>query len=245
MYGGSTEVPGTFEHAQTGQASWYDPPWSGLTAAHPSLPFGTHVTVTDLATGRTVIVVINDRGPFGAGRVIDLSPEAFQALRPLGAGILDVAAQLVEVGAPGDGGSPGGLGAGAIRELAARHGIRPTKSLGQNFLIDPNLARAIAADAEVGPGDRVVEIGAGLGSLTIALAATGARVRRDRVRPPVAARARGGDGSLGRRRDRPRRRDEGGLGRGAGERHLDPLCQSPVQRRGAAGTRRSSSGRRR
>jgi len=81
------------------------------------------------------------------------------------------------VGAPGDGGSPGGLGAGAIREIAARHGIRPTKSLGQNFLIDPNLARAIAADAEVGPGDRVIEIGAGLGSLTIALASTGARVR--------------------------------------------------------------------
>ena len=80
--------------------------------------------------------------------------------------------------APGDGGtSPGGLGAGAIRDLAARHGIRPTKSLGQNFLIDPNLARAIAADAEVGPGDRVIEIGAGLGSLTMALASTGARVR--------------------------------------------------------------------
>ena len=81
------------------------------------------------------------------------------------------------MGAPGDGGSPGGLGAGAIREIAARHGVRPTKSLGQNFLIDPNLARAIAADAEVGPGDRVIEIGAGLGSLTMALASTGARVR--------------------------------------------------------------------
>ena len=80
--------------------------------------------------------------------------------------------------APGDGGdSPRGLGAGAIRDLAARHGIRPTKSLGQNFLIDPNLARAIAADAEVGAGDRVVEIGAGLGSLTVALAAAGAWVR--------------------------------------------------------------------
>jgi uncharacterized protein YabE (DUF348 family) len=90
MYGGSTEVPGTFEHTQTGEASWYDPPWSGLTAAHPSLPFGTHVTVTDLATGRSVVVVINDRGPFGVGRVIDLSPEAFQALRPLGAGVLRV-----------------------------------------------------------------------------------------------------------------------------------------------------------
>jgi len=68
------------------------------------------------------------------------------------------------------------LGAGAVREVARRHGIRPTKSLGQNFLIDPNLARAIAAEAGVGPGDRVVEVGAGLGSLTMALAATGAEV---------------------------------------------------------------------
>ncbi|MEX1102106.1 MAG: 16S rRNA (adenine(1518)-N(6)/adenine(1519)-N(6))-dimethyltransferase RsmA [Actinomycetota bacterium] len=63
-----------------------------------------------------------------------------------------------------------------MRDLAERHGIRPTKSLGQNFLIDPNLARRIASLAVVGPGERVVEVGAGLGSLTLALAATGARV---------------------------------------------------------------------
>jgi 16S rRNA (adenine1518-N6/adenine1519-N6)-dimethyltransferase len=61
-----------------------------------------------------------------------------------------------------------------LRDLAARHGIRPTKSLGQHFLIDPNLARAIAADAEVAPGSHVVEVGAGLGSLTVALAGAGA-----------------------------------------------------------------------
>jgi 16S rRNA (adenine1518-N6/adenine1519-N6)-dimethyltransferase len=73
-------------------------------------------------------------------------------------------------------GGPPTLGAGAIRDLARRHGIRPTKSLGQHFLIDPNLARAVAAEAGVGPGDHVVEIGAGLGSLTVALAATGAHV---------------------------------------------------------------------
>ncbi|MGH2629931.1 MAG: 16S rRNA (adenine(1518)-N(6)/adenine(1519)-N(6))-dimethyltransferase RsmA [Actinomycetota bacterium] len=74
--------------------------------------------------------------------------------------------------------SPGeaGLGSGAIRDLARRHGIRPTKSLGQHFLIDPNLARAVAAEARAGPGVRIVEVGAGLGSLTVALAATGATV---------------------------------------------------------------------
>ena len=73
-----------------GMATWYDPPWSGLTAAHPTLPFGTLVTVTDTETGRSVTVTINDRGPFGTGRIIDLSPEAFAVLQPLGAGVLDV-----------------------------------------------------------------------------------------------------------------------------------------------------------
>jgi 16S rRNA (adenine1518-N6/adenine1519-N6)-dimethyltransferase len=64
----------------------------------------------------------------------------------------------------------------ALRGLAERHGVRPAKALGQHFLLDPNLARAIAADAEIGPDSRVVEVGAGLGSLTAALAATGAEV---------------------------------------------------------------------
>jgi 16S rRNA (adenine1518-N6/adenine1519-N6)-dimethyltransferase len=68
------------------------------------------------------------------------------------------------------------LGRSAIRDLAARHGIRPSKALGQNFLTDPNMARAIATDAAIGPGDAVLEVGPGLGSLTVALAATGADV---------------------------------------------------------------------
>jgi rare lipoprotein A len=73
-----------------GQATWYETPWGGLTAASPWLPFGTEVTVTDLATGNAVTVIINDRGPFSPGRIIDLSPAAFAALAPTSRGVLDV-----------------------------------------------------------------------------------------------------------------------------------------------------------
>jgi rare lipoprotein A (peptidoglycan hydrolase) len=51
-----------------------------MTAAHPTLPFGTRVTVTNNHTGRSVVVRINDRGPFVRGRVIDLSPAAAHAI---------------------------------------------------------------------------------------------------------------------------------------------------------------------
>jgi 16S rRNA (adenine1518-N6/adenine1519-N6)-dimethyltransferase len=61
------------------------------------------------------------------------------------------------------------LGAAEIRELAAELDVRPTKKLGQNFVIDPNTIRRIVASAELDPGDVVVEIGPGLGSLTLGL----------------------------------------------------------------------------
>src|SRR4051794_40529705 len=60
--------------------------------------------------------------------------------------------------------------------LLAEHGISPSRALGQNFVVDPNTVRRIARLAGVGPGDHVVEIGPGLGSLTLALAETGASV---------------------------------------------------------------------
>jgi hypothetical protein len=85
----TTPAPKGSTHTETGQATWYDTGHSGLTAAHPWLPFGTHVNVTDLANGKTVTVVINDRGPFG-GRIIDLSSEAFALLAPLPQGVCEV-----------------------------------------------------------------------------------------------------------------------------------------------------------
>ncbi len=63
-----------------------------------------------------------------------------------------------------------------VTELLDAHGLAPRRSLGQNFVVDPNTVRRIARLARVGPGDRVVEIGAGLGSLTLALQETGAAV---------------------------------------------------------------------
>jgi 16S rRNA (adenine1518-N6/adenine1519-N6)-dimethyltransferase len=63
-----------------------------------------------------------------------------------------------------------------VRDLLAEHGLSPSRALGQNFVADPNTVRRIARLAGVGPGDRVVEVGPGLGSLTVALAETGAEV---------------------------------------------------------------------
>ena len=63
-----------------------------------------------------------------------------------------------------------------ISRLLDHHGLAPRRDLGQNFVVDPNTVRKMARLAVVGPGDHVVEIGAGLGSLTLALAATGADV---------------------------------------------------------------------
>lgn len=75
-----------------------------------------------------------------------------------------------------------------VRELLSEHGLTPSRALGQNFVVDPNTVRRIARLAHVGPGDAVVEIGPGLGSLTLALAETGAQVTAvelDRALVPV------------------------------------------------------------
>jgi len=65
---------------------------------------------------------------------------------------------------------------GEIRELLRRHGVRPSKALGQNFLVDENTARRIVRLAELCPGERVVEVGPGVGSLTVSLADEGVHV---------------------------------------------------------------------
>ena len=73
---------------QSGKGTWYGAP--SMTAAHPTLPFGTVVRVTNLENGRTVTVTIQDRGPWGEGRIIDLSKDAFAQLAPLSEGVIPV-----------------------------------------------------------------------------------------------------------------------------------------------------------
>jgi len=80
------------------------------------------------------------------------------------------------------------LGPAEIRELAAELDVTPTKKLGQNFLHDPNTVRRIVAAAELSPDDHVVEVGPGLGSLTLGLIDTAQTVTALEIDPRLAGR---------------------------------------------------------
>lgn len=92
----------------SGMASWYGPGFHGgytangerfnqytLTAAHPNLPFGTPVRVTNTYNGRSVVVRINDRGPYSGGRVIDLSKGAAQVIGLVSSGVAPVKLEIM------------------------------------------------------------------------------------------------------------------------------------------------------
>ena len=96
------------EGVEVGVASWYGEEFHGrptsslevfdmndMTAAHRTLPFGTHVMVTNLANDRSVVVRINDRGPFVRGRVIDLSYAAARVLGLIGPGTAQVRLEIL------------------------------------------------------------------------------------------------------------------------------------------------------
>jgi rare lipoprotein A len=96
---------------QTGIASWYGPGFHGqptasgtiynqyeLTAAHPTLPLGTRVIVTNLNNGSSVEVAINDRGPFAKGRIIDLSHAAADTIGMIAPGTAPVRVEVVDAG---------------------------------------------------------------------------------------------------------------------------------------------------
>src|SRR5258708_34527747 len=101
----------SFAQDQTGKASFYSDKFEGrltasgekykhskLTAAHKSLPFGTKVRETKLATSQSVEVVVNDRGPYVDGRIIDLSRSAAEKLGFVNQGVADVKIEVVDAG---------------------------------------------------------------------------------------------------------------------------------------------------
>lgn len=91
-------VPASAGDKTTGAASFY-PGLRGsseeLTAAHRSLPMGTRVRVTAIASGKSVVVRINDRGPFTKGRIIDVSRRAAEHLGMRGAGVARVTVEVL------------------------------------------------------------------------------------------------------------------------------------------------------
>lgn len=85
----------TASHNFSGLCAFYPAHGNGLTAAHRTLPFGTRVRVSDPKSGRSVTVTINDRGPFGKHRVLDLSPSAARALDMISRGVIYVKAEVL------------------------------------------------------------------------------------------------------------------------------------------------------
>jgi rare lipoprotein A len=107
--GSGSKTTAAAPHATTGRASYYGGRFHGrrtasgarfdqnaMTAAHPTLPFGTRLRVTNLANRRSVLVLVTDRGPFVRGRIIDLSREAARQLGFLRKGVTRVRLETLE-----------------------------------------------------------------------------------------------------------------------------------------------------
>jgi peptidoglycan lytic transglycosylase len=113
----TVDTPDAAALPQSGEASWYD--FSGeetangetmkagrLTAAHPTLPFGTKLEVENVENGRTVIVRVNDRGPYADDRIIDVSKAAAKKLGMIEDGVTDVNVAPVPSDSVDDPGEP-------------------------------------------------------------------------------------------------------------------------------------------
>jgi len=106
-----SRATGRARATQSGEASWYGPNFHGrptasgeifdqhsMTAAHKTLPLGSKARVTNLENGNSVEVTINDRGPFVAGRIIDLSRAAAAEIGIIESGVAPVKVELLGVG---------------------------------------------------------------------------------------------------------------------------------------------------
>lgn len=85
---GSCVASNYWEPQPTASGEWFNP--NAMTAAHKTLPMGTRLKVTNKATGKSVVVRINDRGPYVGGRCLDLSRAAFAKIAPVSAGVANV-----------------------------------------------------------------------------------------------------------------------------------------------------------
>ena len=103
QFGLASWYGGYFQHRRTASGEPFDK--DDLTAAHPTLPLNSYVLVTALATGRSVVVRINDRGPYSRGRIIDLSARAASELGMKKEGVARVRIELTNASETNSGGS--------------------------------------------------------------------------------------------------------------------------------------------
>lgn len=151
---------------QEGRASWYGAEFAGrrtangetydpsqLTAAHPELPFDTLVRVHNLDNGRSVVVRVNDRGPFKRGRVIDVSRAAAESLGMLRAGTANVRLEVLS--------HPGGIvRVAGFGQLSGYDAVSRTHPVGSLLVLDtplggdPVIVRVVSQDLPAGvPAD--------------------------------------------------------------------------------------------
>ncbi len=148
------------DYDQVGIASWYGPKFhgsltangetydmDGMTAAHPTLPMPSWVRVTNLDNGRSVLVRINDRGPFKKNRLIDMSRRAAKELNMIGKGTANVRVTMVQTGGP-----HGQVVRPQWLESAADHARMPDP---QQALLEDRPKAAPSADVAVLPVEPV------------------------------------------------------------------------------------------
>lgn len=154
---------------QAGLASWYGPGFAGrrtangeifdpsqLTAAHRELPFNTLVRVTNDRNGRSVVVRINDRGPFKGARIIDLSRASAQAIEMVGSGVAHVTLDVLTV--PAGMVRVGALGSLNGFEVVSRlHPVGTLMVLASAAGGDPQVVRVVSQDLPIeSPADVLV-----------------------------------------------------------------------------------------
>lgn len=155
------------DFAREGIASWYGPGFAGrltangeifdpseLTAAHRTLPFDTRLRVTNLSNGRSVIVRINDRGPFASRRIIDLSQAAAASIGMIGSGTARVRLELLS-------GVGGVLAAAADPSLPLLDVIAQGRTPGELLLLSspeagPILVRVVDNEIPTGSGAQIL-----------------------------------------------------------------------------------------